>query len=387
MTLDPQRTIDYAEYLLSLPEAERKTAGEALNQALMVAMPDDEVGKPPVRTLGEYLDEPVEVPPILVEPGLVAVGAISALVSRGGKGKTAVSLNRLLRWSMGKPLFDELPDLMKPIRPLRILIIENEGNGGHFQKIIDTILTENAFDAEDVNAARENVYIWGDGGWSGLKLDRSEDFALVDRATALTDADIVFVEPFRGLWQGDENSATDMAVVCDAMSEIANKHGCAVMLTHHERKSGAGEGPEADPMSAARGSGVLEGAAAVMERWLPVKSGRHRELSCIKNRFDAEYAPIRLEYERPRWGYRYIAEDENQRSVKGVLAASPGQPLSVKDVAAELDNETEQRTRNWLNALCDDPDSRVSRQRIGGAFLYRYDGSNGDDPGSGGIDV
>lgn len=385
MTLDPQKTIDYAAYLMSLPDEERKAAGATLNQALLVATPDDEVGKPPVRTLGEYLDAPIEKPPIFVEPGLVAVGSITAMTSRGGKGKTAVSLNRLMRWSMGKPLFDELPDLMSPIHPLRILVIENEGNGGHFQKILTTILDENEFSEDEKNLARENMHIWGDGGWSGLKLDREADFDMVDRGVAETNADIVFVEPFRGLWQGDENSATDMAVVCDAMSEIANRHGCGVMLTHHERKSGPGEGPDADPMSAARGSGVLEGAAAVMERWVPVKGGRQREISCTKNRFDDEYAPIRLEYDRGRWGYRYVAEDEKLRAVKGVLAQDPGTPMTTKEVAEELD-ETEQRVRKILNQLADDDEHPVARQRIAGAMVFRYT-TNAGDAGDGGISI
>jgi hypothetical protein len=381
--LDPQRTIDYAEYLLSLPDSDREIAGNALNTALLAATPDDEIGKPPVRTLGAYLDDPVETPPILVEPGLVAVGAISALTSRGGKGKTAVSLNRLMRWGMGKPLFDELPELFHPTRPLRILIIENEGNGGHFHGILHTILRESDFTDDERATARENIHIWGDGGWSGLKVDRQEDFALVNRAVQETQADLLFVEPFRGLWQGEENSATDMAIVCDQFSEIANTHACGVMLTHHERKSGVGEGDGADPMSAARGSGVLEGAAAVMERWVHVKNGQQSEISCIKNRFDEEYIPVRMEFERQRWGYRYVAEDEKLRDVKKILAKQPGQGFSLAEVAQEM-GENEQRTRKWLNTLSNDDEQPVDRQRVANAHVWRYLRGDGD-PGDGRI--
>lgn len=387
MGLDPQ-VEKFAEHLLSLPEDEREAAGKSLNQLLVAQLPDDEVGgKPPIRKLGEYLDTPVKRPPILVEPGLVAVGAISALVSRGGKGKTAVSLNRLLRWSMGKPLFDELPTLMKPENPLRVLIIENEGNGGHFQKVLQTIIDGSDFTKEEIDLARDNVHVWGDGGWSGLKIDRAEDLDLVQRGTAETEADIVFVEPFRGLWQGDENSATDMQVVVDSMSQVANTHDCAVMLTHHENKSGGGEGLNFDPMNAFRGSTVLEAAAAVMERWLPVSAGRQRELSCAKNRFDEAYTPVRMEFERERWGYRYVTENEGRRAVKAVLLQFEGQWLTVKDVAADLE-ETEQRTRKLLNELVDD-ESNCEKQSMGGGQMgYRITGRNGDrDPGDGTIAI
>lgn len=379
MTLNPQLTIEYGEYLLGLPEDERRLAGETLNQRLAAAQSDEEVGRPPVRTIGEFLDDEIVTPPILVEPGLIAIGAINALTSRGGKGKTALSLNRLLRWSMGLPWFPNLDDAFKPVRPLRVLIVENEGSGGHFQGIIRTILHHNDFTPEQIELARTNAHIWGDGGWSGLKIDRDEDFEMVDRAVAMTEADILFVEPFRGLWRGDENNATEMGEVCDRMSEIANRHGCGVMLTHHERKSGAGDGADADPMSAARGSGVLEGVAATMERWVPVKGGKERQLEQVKYRFADPYAPVRLRFHRDRYGYEYVAEDENLRRVLAVLNKERGVEFTVATVNEEIEEGSEQRTRRWLNMLVEGDAWDVEAHNRANTKYYRLGGNGGND--------
>ena len=375
MTDLTKETATYGEFLAGLgSDEDRQRAMQQLKQLVLAQLPDQEIGKPPISTLGEYLDTEIELPPMLVEPGLVARGAISAMIARGGKGKTAVSLNRLVRWSMGKPLIDDLPDLMKPVGPLKVLIIENEGAPGHFQTVLRTILMENDFTADEIALARENVTIWGDGGWSGLKLDDPENIALVDRAVGETNCDIVFIEPFRGLWRGDENSSTEMANVLDAISDIANRHDCAALLTHHENKSGGSE--NSDPMSAARGSSVMEAVAAVMERWSPVKGGRQRELSWIKARFAEAPAPVRLEFDRERWSYRHVAEEEGEREVLGLLSQFPGQYMTLAEIKDEL-GESYQKVRKWANALAEE--DKVKKRSDAGQMHYCYVGSNESD--------
>lgn len=343
-----QAVLDYAQYLASLPHQEaRKRANNAVRARLVAVLPPEEVNKPPIRSLGEYLDEEIELPPMLVEPGFVARGALSTLTSRGGKGKTAVSLNRLIRWSMGRSLFEELPEVMAPIEPLRVLLIENEGAPGHFQQVLSTILHGNDFDTHEVRRARENITIWGNGGWSGLKLDDEENVRMIRRACEIAKPDILFLEPFRGLWKGSENDDVAMSEILDAISQIANDFSLGAMLTHHERKSSL-EG--ADPMSAARGSTALEGHAAVMERWAPAKGVDQRELSTIKNRFNPNPpAPLRMEFEHERWGYRYVGEDEQLRTVVELLREYGRDDYVTVAAASEHLGETKQTARRWLN--------------------------------------
>jgi hypothetical protein len=371
--------IAWGKALAEMDEPARELARRAAKQALATQAPADEVGRPPVRTLGEYLDAEIQTPPYLVQPGLVARGAISSMTSRGGKGKTAVSLNRLLRWSVGLPLFDELPEVMAPVEPLRILLIENEGSPGHFQKIIRTILMYEhpdegaAFSDEHRATARKNLHVWGDGGWSGLKLDDPANLDLVKRGVEASQADLVFLEPFRGLWRGEENSATEMANVLDSLSGIANEYECGVLVTHHERKAGF----ELDEMDASRGSGVLEGHAAVMERWTPVQSGNQRELKWIKARFEEPPAPVRMQFIRERWGYRLVQEDEQVRRVLTILNEYPDSWLGVKDVASDLE-ESEATTRRYLNKAYDA--EAIQRTRRQNTLMYRAKTAKNEEP-------
>lgn len=376
MTLTPEIEA-YGDYVASLDPADRPAAKQALRQYVVAQIPDEQLGEDyKVKDLGTYLDTEIESPPMLVEPGLVARGALSSMTSRAGKGKTAVSLNKLIRWSMGKPLFDELPDVLAPVEPLRILLIENEGAPGHFQKILKLILHKNGFTKEEIALARENVHIWGDGGWSGLKLDHEDNVAMVSTAAARTKADIVFIEPFRGLWSGDENSSTDMAVVLDSMSQIANENMCGLMITHHETKSG---GSSEEAMDAARGSTAFEGHVAVMERWTPVRGGRQSELSWVKWRFAEKPAPVRMEFNRETWSYRLVGEGELERDILKLLGQFPGDYFTLVEIAEELslNSKDHQSLRRALRRLVED--DRLRERRADGAAQWTM--KTNDDAG------
>lgn len=378
---------EWGEYLARLDEEGRERARRAARQALVANQPDDE-GKPPVRTLGEYLDHKLETPPVLVyapedhgiHTGLLCRGAITAMVAKGGKGKTAVSLNKIIRWSMGKPLFDDLPALLAPEAPVRSLLIENEGSAWHFQKVLRTILTheEAGFSAEEQQMARDNIGVWGDGGWSGLKLDNEENIAMVRKAIEATKADLVFIEPFRGLWTGEENSSTEMAGVLDSLSGLANQYECAIYVTHHERKAGDGDG--GDPMDAARGSVVFSDLAAVMESWRPVKAGRQRELAWPKSRFGPAPGPVRMQWVPERWGYRWVEEDEQLRSVLGAFGRFPDDWLTVSAVAEELD-ESQNNVRRWLKKGVDSGDLKVKNIEHAQHFKRVKSREAGDEEG------
>src|SRR4051812_28149098 len=130
----------FAKFLGGLDERDRAAAIAQVKLRAISETPD-EAFIPPVRTLREYLDAPIEVPPVLVEPNMVVRGGLNATIGRAGKGKTVLSLNRLLRWSSGAPFFEgwknqEGQHFYEPVDPLKVLIVENEGAAGLFHKQI-----------------------------------------------------------------------------------------------------------------------------------------------------------------------------------------------------------------------------------------------------------
>jgi hypothetical protein len=357
----------------------------------MNAVPEESF-EPPVKTLGEYLDIPIEVPPSLVWPTIVVRREITATLGRAGKGKTTLNLNRLMAWACGKAYFDDFTathgeeegtPFMKPSGPLKSLILENEGSAGMFHAKMGTMLYQcgERLTDEDRQMVRENVHIWGDGGYSGLKLDDEKGVSELRRGIEKVEPDIVFIEPFRQLWRGEENSATDMAVVVDNVLAMATDYDCGFILSHHERKGGAGED---DLMSAGRGSTVLEGAVACMENFQSVKNGDYRELTWSKARYLQPPPPVRLEYDRDSGWYTYVAEDTLDRAILEVLEVQD-EPINKAGICEVLD-EKPPKVEKALKRLVEE--NRIRRMGStsghgGGSTGYRYFRKDGENEGSG----
>lgn len=352
----PEWQLAASRELAQLPAEERQHRLEAMTQfGTLQASPENALVPPPVHQMGEYLATEIPKPPMLVMPFQVARGALTALSSRAGKGKTTMTLNRALRWSVGRPMFDDLPDVMAPVAALKVLVIENEGSPGFFQEKLGMMADSQGFSAEEREQANENILIWGQGGFPRIKLDDDEDYDMVRRALEEHGPDIVIMDTFRTLWSGEENSATEMQVVLDRVAFIASEYELGVIVTHHERKSGPGD--DGEQMSAVRGSTVLEGEAAVMERYKAIRDNVS-ELFWTKSRFGKAAAPVRMEFVWERWGYDYIPESASRRGVKELLVQNHGIAVTAREVAEEL-GEPVDKVRRWLNELSADDDEAV----------------------------
>jgi RecA-family ATPase len=332
-------TIDEFAKLLAAEENDAKRAAliqRAKMQALGLVKED--TFEPPVSSLGEYLALPIEIPPSLVWPTIVVRGEITATLGRAGYGKTTLNLNRILKWACGRPLFESFVDkngcvYLNPEKPLKTLIIENEGAAGMFHQKMG-IMVNNSGDRlseEDREKIKENVWIWGDGGYSGMKLD---DPALLNKVRAGCEKvkpDIVFIEPFRSLWKGEENSSTEMANMIDCLQALATDYKCGVIISHHERKSGVEDGDSG--MSGARGSTVLEGVVACMENFKRAKGGDLRELEYSKARYLESPPTTLLEYENGTNWYKHAGE-----KLEDIVLAFLGevQESNAKEISAEL---------------------------------------------------
>ncbi len=313
----------------------------------------EEAFEPPIRTLGQYLNDPITVPPELVAPFQVVRGGMNAMIGRSGKGKTVFCLNRSLRWAAGLPLFDGWKDgddnhIMAPIdgNPLKTLIVENEGAAGMFHRQIGIMTNAPSYlTDEQRKLAMENIFIWGEGGYSGLKLDEDAKVNELRRGVEKWRPDIIFIEPFRSLWSGEENSATDMAVVIDNLISIAAQYECAIQIAHHERKGGSGED---DKMSSARGSTVLENFVTVMEHFEPVKANEFREWSASKSRHAMAPNPCRMEWDPDAWWYKHVPEDNVLDGIFTALRMNNDEPMSISDLH-EATDESKDKLRKVAN--------------------------------------
>jgi RecA-family ATPase len=391
---EPKAVDDFIRYLASIADkAEYARLIESVKlRAAKVS--EDEPFKAPIRTLRQYLDDDIEVPPVLIEPAMLVRGGVNTTVGRAGKGKTVMNLNRMLRWAAGSPQFPgwkdrEGNDVMAPVDPLKILIVENEGAAGMFHRQVGimTHASDYLSDAER-KLALENVLIWREGGYSNLKLDDERKLKELRDGIEEWEPDIVYIEPFRTLWTGDENSSTDMQPVLDALANIAADYQCGVWISHHERKSGAGDGDE--KMNAARGSGALEGIISVMENFESTKGGEQREITWSKSRYHPAPNPVRLEWDEQAWWYKWIPSSDIEEAILSALRMNDDEPMNVTTLAEDLE-EKDSKIRKVIKKL--ESEGRVKRLPSvsdgRGSSGHRYLAATADDSetGTGGLSL
>lgn len=352
----PEVVTKFIEHFASLTDDNARKRLLAQIRLTAVAAAPDEAFAPDVQTLRDYLNTPVLVPPSLVWPTIAVRGEITTTLGRAGKGKTTMNLNRIFAWAAGRALFPGWCDkdgneYLKPEKPLKTLIAENEGNAGMFHQKCGLLIFNGDLEKEQQEEALDNLYIHGDGGYSGLKLDNPEGVKKLRASIEACAPDIVFIEPFRSLWGGEENSSTDMAKVVDNMVAMATDYGCAVILSHHERKSGTGE--DGEKMSAGRGSTVLEGVVAVMENFEAVTDNKYREMTWSKARYLVPPPPVRMEYKRENGWYQWIPQSTLDDAIITALREADDEPLNLTALSEEL-GETKSKLRPRIKVLVGD---------------------------------
>lgn len=358
-----------AVYFAELSDDDRKEAFARVNAAVKLTAPVEEVDPaPPIHNLEEYFAMDLKEPPSLISDCQVVRGEITATIARAGRGKTTLLTNRMMRWAAGLPLFDDLPDVQAPDKPLRLLLIENEGSGYYMRENMEKLYEHIAIDEEKKELAMKNLMVWGDGGYTGLKVDRDEDVALVERGLAEHSPDILLLEPFRGIWSGDENDNSAMESVLDRLVGLANTHECGIMLSHHSNKAPI----EGDWMGASRGATALEGKVAAMEVFYPVHNEEQRELKWAKKRYGKKVAPapIRMEYDFDTRSLKRIPDSELEQEVLSFLSQdNPPMWWSKAQIAEEVDETQDRVDRKALRSLLDQ--GRIVKKNKEGATKYR----------------
>lgn len=365
-----------AEYFADLDPEARKEAFSRVNVSIKLTAPIEDVDPPPpVHTLEEYFAMDLKEPPSLISDCQVVRGEITATIARAGRGKTTLLTNRMMRWAAGLPLFDDLPDVQAPEAPLRQLLIENEGSGYYMRENLEKLYDHIAIDDARKALAKKNLMVWGDGGYTGLKVDREADMATIECALGEHHPDILYLEPFRGIWSGDENDNSAMEEVLDSLVALANNFECGIMLSHHSNKAPI----EGDWMGASRGATALEGKVAAMEVFYPVHNEEQRELKWAKKRYGKKPfpAPMRMQYDFDTRSLVRIPDSEMEQEVLSFLSQDdPPMWWNKAQIAEEVDETQDRVDRKALRSLLDQ--GRIVKKNKEGTTKYRLKVGDGD---------
>jgi hypothetical protein len=278
---------EFTRYFATITEeAERaRLLAKVKMQAFDVA--PDEAFEPDVRTLREYLDTPIEIPPSLVWPTIAVRGEITTTLGRAGKGKTTMNLNRIFAWACRAPLFPAGRTTTATSTSSRTaaedLIAENEGNAGMFHQKVGILLSQGPLTDERAGDVQGQPL-----GPRRRRLLRAQ--ARQRRGCGKLRA---AVEKCRAGHR--VHRAVPVAVARRGELRYRHggrrgqhgRHGDRLQVRDHPLPPRAQErrwgGRREDERR--RGSTVLEGVVAVMENFESVKDGEYREMTWSKARY------------------------------------------------------------------------------------------------------
>lgn len=182
----------------------------------------------------DYADEEVN----WLVPNLIAPGDKGIIIAAQKSYKTWICLDLTRAVVNGMPFMCR-PE-WTPTRQVRVGIVEEEGSKHAFGKRLSTLQIP-----RDVLAERLRVI-----HRSGFRFTDHSAVAELIQIVRTNELDMLILDPLQRMIPGlDENSASEMAVVWDAVAELHRAHpDLVVLLVHH-----AGKGKDAS-WDAARGS-------------------------------------------------------------------------------------------------------------------------------------
>jgi hypothetical protein len=182
---------------------------------------------------------------------------VSVLASAGGVGKTSLQIVEALAIATGKPLLGETV-----VEPCNVWLVNLEDPLDEMQRRILAAMKFYQIEPHEVagrlfvDAGRDFALTFAAQTREGVTPNR----ALVDYLNVRIPQlgiGCVFIDPFVGAHQVNENDNMAVAAVFSQIREVADKAECAIGLVHHIRK-GNGEDATIDSV---RGAGSLIGAA------------------------------------------------------------------------------------------------------------------------------
>lgn len=182
---------------------------------------------------------------------------VSVLASAGGIGKTSLQIVEALAIATGKPLLGEVVH-----EPCNVWIINLEDPMDEMQRRILAAMKHYQITPEEVrgklfvDAGRDFSMSFASQTREGVLPNKALVEHLLKRIPELQ-IGAVFIDPFVGAHQINENDNMAVNAVVAQVREVADKTNCAIGLVHHIRK-GNGEDATIDSV---RGAGSLIGAA------------------------------------------------------------------------------------------------------------------------------
>jgi RecA-family ATPase len=168
----------------------------------------------------------------LIKSRFLCRGGGLLIVGPTGIGKSSLSMQLMLSWSIGRSCFG-----LAPARPMKILLIQAENDDGDLAEMRDGVLSGLEFSEEERQAALANIMTCRCDDKPGLDF-----FALV--VVPLLEQhqpDLIIIDPLLAYLGGDVSKQEVVSPwLRNGLNPLLRKHNCGCILVHHTNKPPSG---------------------------------------------------------------------------------------------------------------------------------------------------
>lgn len=181
-------------------------------------------------TLDELL-RPIDYGENLLGNRFLERGGIVAMVAPSGVGKSVACLQMSINFACGREAFH-----IKPDRPLRVLVIENEDTLNDCKSPVQGVWASLSLPDEEADRVRENLRVVKVVGVRGKRA--ADDFKSLVKEH---ESDLVFINPLLSYCPGKQGEETEV-FIRESLLPLAHETKTGLFLIHHTPKIGRQNG-------------------------------------------------------------------------------------------------------------------------------------------------
>jgi hypothetical protein len=181
-------------------------------------------------------------------------GGGALLIGQTGQGKSSLSMQAMLAFALGRPLFG-----IQPNGQLKCLLVQAENDDGDLSEARDgaawSVLGVDD-DGEAMELLKRNTLVVSENAKVG-----SEMFDLLSKRLAIFKPDLLIIDPALSFTEGDTSASRDVGkFLRQQLNPLLSAHRCGCLLIHHTPKPSRERGAVNTSGSAYAGLGSAEWA-------------------------------------------------------------------------------------------------------------------------------
>ena len=146
---------------------------------------------------------------------------------QAGTGKSSLLTTMAIHWALGKDLWG-----MKPVRPMRIVILQSENDLGDLSEQWCDVCTGLELTKQDHDALAQRVFIYREAVKTGDAFGH-----LIEELVTRHSADFLAVDPLLGFSGGDISKQEFCShFLRQVLQPVLMRTGCCLIAAHHQNK-------------------------------------------------------------------------------------------------------------------------------------------------------